>query len=206
MTQETETRYTAFEGPRRIASGELVQVAVETKAVIDRGTLAPILIFNDATSYQVEVDFRGTAADVVERLAALARARADADAASASASEAPTGPGRPKLGVVAREVTLLPRHWEWLNSQSGGASVALRKLVDGARRANEGADRLRRAQEVTYRFASVMAGDFPGFEEAMRALFAGDQARFDGLVADWPVDIREYTQRLALGAFPPDAT
>jgi hypothetical protein len=109
----------------------------------------------------------------------------------------PRSPGRPKLGVVAREVTLLPRHWEWLNRQPGGASVALRKLVEDARRVNEGRDGVRRAQEVAYRFMSTIAGDLPGFEEATRALFARDRSRFGENTLSWPADVREHASKLA---------
>jgi hypothetical protein len=140
------------------------------------------------------VDFRGTPEQVLKRLAANAEAQAAPD------REAPRGPGRPKLGVVAREVTLLPRHWDWLNSQPGGASVALRKLVEEARRANEGKDRVRRSQEAAYRFMSALAGNEAGFEEATRALFAGNRQRFDVEVASWPADVREHAQKLAAEA------
>jgi hypothetical protein len=99
--------------------------------------------------------------------------------------------------VIAREVTLLPRHWDWLATQPGGASIALRKLVEEARRASTGKDRLRQAQEAAYRFMSAMAGDLAGFEEATRALFANDRAGFGACVAQWPADIREYAERLA---------
>ena len=93
---------------------------------------------------------------------------------------APRGPGRPKLGVVAREITLLPRHWEWLAQQTGGASVAIRKLVDEARRATATtAIASASAQEAAYRFMSAMAGNLPHFEEAIRALFADDPRRFE---------------------------
>src|SRR3954468_17816734 len=162
-------RFTAFEGSRRIASGDLAQVALKTKEVIDRGEQAPVLIFDDVTSEQIEVDFRGTPEEVLKRLAGATEVTP-----THPAGEARRGPGRPRLGVVAREVTLLPRHWDWLNGQPGGASVALRKLVEQARRENEGKDRARRAREATYRFMSAMAGNLPGFEEASRALFAGD--------------------------------
>lgn len=111
------------------------------------------------------------------------------------------GPGRPKLGVVSREVTLLPRHWDWLNSQPGGASVALRKLVEEARRVNNKRDKVRCSQEVTYRFISVIAGDLPGFEESTRALFAGAPERFNDLMVSWPVDIRDHARKLAKAAF-----
>lgn len=198
METRTPTYCTAFEGTDRIASGDLVQVALSTKGVLDRGERAPVLIFDDATSELIEVDFRGTAEDVLKRLEGspyyaerLAPSPAEAEGAS------PRGPGRPKLGVVAREVTLLPRHWEWLNGQPGGASVALRKLVEDARRANEGKDRLRKSQEAAYRFISAMAGNQPGFEEANRALFAGDRLRFSDLTQDWPTDVRDHARKLA---------
>jgi hypothetical protein len=111
--------------------------------------------------------------------------------------ETPRGPGRPKLGVVAREVTLLPRHWDWLNSQPGGASVTLRKLVEQARRASEGRDRVRQSQDAANRFMSAIAGDLPGFEEATRALFAANTGRFDECVASWPADVRDHARKLA---------
>ena len=107
----------------------------------------------------------------------------------------------PELGVVAREVTLLPRHWDWLAGQPGGASVTLRKLVEQARKDNEGKDRLRRAREAAYRFLSAMAGNLPGFEEAARALFAGHRDRFAAVVAPWPQDVREHAVKLAARGF-----
>ncbi|MGY4354661.1 hypothetical protein ACVW0J_001154 [Bradyrhizobium sp. i1.7.7] len=115
---------------------------------------------------------------------------------SAPPSE-PRGRGRPKLGVVAREVTLLPRHWEWLGAQPGGASVALRKLVDEARRVSGDKDRERQARDAAYHFMLTMAGNLPQFEEASRALFADDRRRFTGLIADWPVDVRDHIVKLA---------
>ena len=135
-------------------------------------------MFNDANGQQMDLDLR--VADLGQDAAAETRGR-----------------GRPRLGVVAREVTLLPRHWDWLNSQPGGASVALRKLVDQARRTSGDADRIRAAQEAAYRFMSAVAGNFPGFEEALRALFAYDRRRFSDLVAKWPEDVRDYAIRLA---------
>jgi hypothetical protein len=111
------------------------------------------------------------------------------------------GRGRPKLGVVAREVTLLPRHWQWLSVQPGGASVAIRKLVEEARKANAGKNRVRRAREVAYRFMSAMAGNLSGFEEATRALFGKDSERFQSLTDSWPRDVRDYARKLAAAAF-----
>src|SRR5205809_1075295 len=115
---------TAFIGTRRIASGPVADVALAAKRVADRGD--NVLIFDDATAQTIEIDFRGSAADVSARLAQ----RVDLRAAPTQEAEAPRGPGRPKLGVVAREVTLLPRDWDWLAGQPGGASVALRKRVE----------------------------------------------------------------------------
>jgi uncharacterized protein len=189
-TEQPRTRCIAFEGSRCIASGELEPVALKTKEVIDRGESSAILIFDDTTSALIEVDFRGTPEDVRNRIVGMGEKEPP-----------PRGPGRPKLGVVAREVTLLPRHWEWLNSQPGGASVALRRLVEEARRTNAGRDRVRQSQDAAYRFMSAMAGNLPGFEEATRALFAGNRDRFVEQIAAWPVDVRDHARRLADAAF-----
>jgi len=196
MRAGLQTPCTAFKGPRCIAAGELADVALKAKTAVDKGE--QVLIFDDTTSESIEVDFRGSAEDVLRRLA-----QTDGNQAT---PDGPRGPGRPKLGVVAREITLLPRHWDWLNAQPGGASVALRKLVEEARRANGGKDRVRQSQEATYRFMSIMAGNRPGFEEAMRALFAGHRDRFDQLIAPWPKDVRHHARKLAadaLDAQPP---
>lgn len=176
--------YTAFEGPRRIAAGALLDVVLAVKDVGDSHANG-LLIF-DPSGRVVDVDLRGTAEDIKARL---------------EPDSAPRGPGRPKLGVVAREVTLLPRHWEWLNAQSGGASVALRKLIDAARNSGGGGDRVRTAREDAYRFMSTMAGNEPGFEEATRALFAGHPARFDEHTAAWPADVRDHARAVAAASF-----
>jgi hypothetical protein len=181
---------TAFAGARRIAAGALAEVAPTVKQLLDQGESEAILVFDDDSGKVVEVDFRGSTDDVRRRFARLEPLAA-------------RGPGRPKLGVVAREVTLLPRHWDWLASQPGGASVALRKLVEEARRAHAGRDRARRAQEAAYCFMSAMAGDRPGFEEVSRALFAGERERFAALIEGWPADIRGHLDRLAAGSFDP---
>jgi hypothetical protein len=203
MGNRNSAHCTAFEGFRCIASGELEEVVLATKRVVDRGERAPVLIFDDASSEQIEVDFRGTSEDVLRRLAQKAGAGAAAtDVPVDPERGGPRGPGRPKLGVVAREVTLLPRHWDWLNGQPGGASVALRKLVEAARRANEGKDRVRRSREATYWFMSAMAGNLPGFEEAARALFAGDPGRFAEQIRDWPEDIRRHLEWMSQESGP----
>ena len=181
--------YTAFDGPRRIMSGPLPQVAISLKDAPQR---ADLLVFDDATGRQVDLDTRGTPEEISIRY-------------SEQASAEPRGRGRPRLGVFAREVTLLPRHWDWLGSQPGGASVALRKLVDQARRTSGDRDRVRTAQEATYRFISAIAGNLPGFEEATRALFAYDRRRFGDLIAGWPEDIRDYAIKLAFADQDPSA-
>jgi hypothetical protein len=183
---------TAFAGPRQIARGPLADVALAVKAAGTAGG-ETVLAFDDATGAVVDLDLRGSTADVVARLAERARQ----EAGSGKPDAAPQGPGRPRLGVVAREVTLLPRHWEWLAAQPGGASQALRRLVDQARRADGGQTRARADRERAYRFMSAMAGNLPGFEEAARALFAGDAAGFADRMAEWPPDVRTYALALA---------
>jgi uncharacterized protein len=203
----------AFAGHTCVASGSLIHVAQEVKALLDTQPTTVVLILDAVTSEPVEVDFRGTPEDVVARLPeAPVCGSAPAGAtppvgAPPPADEASTqpaqsrAPGRPRLGVVAREVTLLPRHWEWLCEQPGGASVTLRKLVEEARRSTVGEARIRRAREACYRFMNTVAGNEPGYEEALRALFADDRATFDSLVEDWPPDVRDHVRRLATECF-----
>lgn len=188
-------RCTAFSGPQRIASGELRHVAMKAKQAFDLHPDRPVLVFDDADGRTVEVPLELPAADLLRLLAQPQLAT------SADAAPAPRRPGRPKLGVVAREITLLPRHWDWLAAQPGGASVALRRLVEEARKVSSGDDRRRAAQEATFRFMQAMAGDQPGFEEASRALFAGDVARFEEHVARWADDVRDHAAWLATDAF-----
>ena len=185
-------QYTAFKGPRRLAAGALPDVAIAVKRAEQRGD-KPILIFSDSTGRSIDLDLRGDDDAVRARLAKLAGPVAPTEAAPSE----PRGRGRPKLGVVAREVTLLPRHWEWLNAQPGGASVALRKLVEQARRTNGDADRDRAARDAAYHFMSAIAGNLPDFEEASRALFADDRRGFTRLIANWPADIRDHIVKLA---------
>jgi hypothetical protein len=189
MTETTIPSFSAFAGAKLLASGPLAEVAIAIK--IATGAIAdPIILFDNATGRSLDLDLRGSHRDIVARLP-------QPPAAEPEPAAEPRGRGRPKLGVVAREVTLLPRHWDWLGSQPGGASVALRKLVDEARRAHGDRDRQRAARDAAYHFMSTMAGDLAGFEEASRALFAGDRRRFTELVANWPVDIRDHVVRMA---------
>jgi hypothetical protein len=172
-------KLSAFVGVTLIARGDPSAVARAAHA----NRAAQPLIFHDATGRPVEFDLRGSVEDVLARLASFA--------APAKAVR-----GRPKLGVTAREVTLLPRHWDWLAAQPGGASAALRRLVDQARRDSGGGEAVRLAKEATYRVMTALAGDLPGYEEATRALFADDRARFEQLTADWPGDVGAYVREL----------
>ncbi|MFT3904812.1 MAG: DUF2239 family protein [Steroidobacteraceae bacterium] len=177
-------RFSAFDGFKRIASGPLAEVALQVRRA-ERDATRPILIFDDRTGAPLDIDTRGTDAEIAARFAASETACEPGE---------PRGRGRPKLGVVAREVTLLPRHWQWLAAQPGGASITLRRLVEAASRNPEAL--LRSARERTYRFMSALGGDLPGFEAATRALFAGDQAQFEQRLHDWPKDVREHALRL----------
>src|ERR1700735_13638 len=192
-----EPAYIAFEGDRRIASGDLREVARAAKQTLDRRPDASILVFDDASSGPIEIDFRGTVDEGLARMPDVTCAPVAFD----DAPSAPRGPRRPQLGVVAREITLLPRHWDWLAQQPGGASVAIRRLVEEARRTGEDKDRQRQAREAAYSFMSVMAGNRPHYENAIRALFAGEPARFEELIAGWPADVRDHVSRLAERAF-----
>jgi len=198
MIQSLSQHFTAFVGQRQLASGQLAEVAVAVMATSKRHVTEPIVIFDDASGRPIDLDLRGSEHDVVARLPPQPAPNSESAMDDLAVPE-PRGRGRPKLGVVAREVTLLPRHWEWLGAQPGGASVALRKLVDEARRASGDRDRIRAARDAAYHFMSAMAGDLPGFEEASRALFADDRRAFGGLIAAWPGDIRDHIIKLAFG-------
>lgn len=185
MTPTFDMNCAAFSGARLIARGAPREVLPVIKAAADAGE--DVLVFDLATGRTAEFDLRG-----------------DLEAALARLPEAPEirkGPGRPKLGVTAREVTLLPRHWDWLAGQPGGASAALRRIVEAAMREAEGPDRVRRAREATYRFMTATAGDLPNYEEATRMLFAGDWTAFDAAVAEWPEGVREVARMMAEGSW-----
>ena len=188
MPSRENAEYVVFHGQDRVAVGSRLDAALAAQRLAEQ---SGVLIFGP-DGRGVDFDLSGGPDALTARLAPEA--------------EAPRGRGRPKLGVTAREVTLLPRHWDWLAAQPGGASVALRKLVEAARRASEGPDRIRAAREAAYRFASAIGGDLPGFEEAMRALFAGDDAGFEARIQAWPADIAAQLRTYAAEAFGPDVT
>jgi hypothetical protein len=191
---------TAFAGSKLIACGSLIEVALAIRAAGIAERDGPVLTFDDSSGAVIELDLRGSTAEIVSRLTERATHEGGRNRSVGDPDTPSRGRGRPKLGVVAREVTLLPRHWEWLAAQPGGASQVLRRLVDQARRADGSQTRARAARERAYRFMSALAGDFPHFEEAARALFAGDAAGFAERMAPWPPDVRNYALRLAAGA------
>jgi len=192
MNDPLKAPHALFEGNRLLARGSLQDVVRE--AAMREGVGAdgrPLLLLDDRSGQALDVDLRGDAGTVLERL------RARFPAADGTATPAPRERGRPRLGVVAREVTLLPRHWEWLAAQPGGASQALRRLVEEARRREGGAGELRQRREAQYRAMLTLAGDLPGFEEASRALFAGDEAAFAERLRQWPADVGDYLASLS---------
>jgi hypothetical protein len=193
------TPCTAFAGHRRIASGPLGEVALTIKARVSND---PVLVFDDTTGRVIDLDLRGSDAEALERLRLVAGNQPGADQSTPVQTEdlVKRPRGRPRLGVTAREVTLLPRHWEWLAAQPGGASQALRRLVDEARRNDDGQSRSKAVQERVYRFLAALAGDLPGYEEAIRALFASDPDGFASRMATWPPDLTAYALQLAQAA------
>ncbi|WP_424952298.1 DUF2239 family protein [Deinococcus sp.] len=172
----TEPTHTAFVGTQRLVTGPLVEVLRQTKVQVKMKQGQSVLIFSDTTGRQTDYDFTGSIEEVLERALPAVK----------------TGPGRPKLGVVSREVSLLPRHWDWLEGQRGGASAALRRLVDEARKADPEGDRRRLATEAAGRFMTVMAGDLSGYEEASRALYAGDTDRLYLHISGWPEAVQTH--------------
>ena len=190
MSIQTFPRCTAFLGHRRVAEGSYADVATALASLdLSAGGL---LVFDDASGIQVDYPWP------VGYAAVQPGGGPTGDVEPAAAPSV----GRPRLGVVAREVTLLPRHWEWLGQQQGGASAALRRLVDEARNEHAERDVMRQAKESSYRFMSAIGGDLPGFEEASRALFAQDGADFSNKIAHWPVDVQTHLAWLSRNAFP----
>lgn len=190
----TYRQFVAFLGHRQLARGSAATVARAAHAA--RPGETPLFVFDAATSAPIDLDLRGSADEAAAR------------AEQALAPEPARGRGRPRLGVVAHEVTLLPRHWDWLRAQPGGASVALRKLVEAASRdpRQEAHTANRRAQEAAYKFMHAIGGDLPGFEEATRALFARNGDAFAAHIAGWPEDIRSHALALAQPALAPKET
>lgn len=205
MSRPSTKPCTAFTGRRLLISGSLADVAIAVAR--SAGAADSVLVFDDATGDVVDLDLRGSDAEILQRLSepprpsvGRYRPKAGETARAGAAEDGQKTRGRPKLGVVAREVTLLPRQWEWLAHQPGGASATLRRLVEDARKAVHPRQQRRAAQEAAYRFMQAIAGDLPNYEEATRSLFADDLAGLEERIAPWPEDIRAYAMRLASGS------
>lgn len=179
--------FTAFVGERLLIAGPAWEVGIAVRKALDQNDSA-ILIFDDQTGKQVDFDLRGTDEEITTRLKSQEQPQRDGS---------PRSPGRPKLGVVAREVTLLPRHWDWLSQREGGASAELRRLVDSARKQTDSGQVARKAEQASDRFMMTMLGNQPMYEDAARALYAGDRTRFLALSDSWPVDLRDHARQLA---------
>jgi len=179
-----DATYTAFAGVRRVAAGTLADVLPVLKRRFDRNRSEIVLVYDDATGRQVDFDLTGPLDEVLER----------------ALPTASRGPGRPRLGVTSREVSLLPRHWEWLEHQSSGTSGALRRLVERGIAHQPGRERARRIRAALSTVLTAMAGDRPNYEESTRAMFRGDVNGFEALVKRWPRDIRTYAVERARAA------
>ena len=185
MEPKANRDYVAFADNKKIASGDIIDVALKVKKYTKDHADSAILVFDEITSSQVELDLRGTDEAIERRLASLLEPE-----------EKKCGPGRPKLGVISKEVTLLPQHWEWLALQPGGASVTLRKLIEEAKKKSFSKDQIRQAQDAVYKFMHAVAGDFPNYEDALRALYAADSRQFRKMISDWPKDVQEHLLKI----------
>jgi len=180
--------YTAFAGVTHLVTGDLRTMITGVREYLQREKQDPVLIFDDQTGKQVDFNFQGTLEQVLARVLPPSPKK---------------GPGRPNLGVVSREVSLLPRHWDWLERQPQKASGTLRRLVESAMKSESQEDRSRRRLEAAGRFMWSMAGNLEGFEEASRALYAGNGAGFAERIASWPADIRQHLERMVQQAGDP---
>lgn len=184
--------YTAFEGHKLLSHGSLETIAVDIRKQLKARPEARILIFSDSSGKQMDLDLSGTEKETLERLKVF----------QANDTCQAQGPGRPKLGVVSREVSLLPQHWEWLSNQQGGASATLRRLVEEKiKQPLSSKDQVKKDQEVAFKFLTAIAGDLPNFEEAIRYLYRRDKKKFKDLIASWPGDLKTHTMRLTENVF-----
>lgn len=197
---EESNTYTAFAGSKLFCCGALTEVALKVKRHIGKAEHGEVLIFSDATGKAMDFNFQGSEKDVLKRLKPFA-GEEGLGGQDAAGNTAVTGPGRPRLGVISREVSLQPRQWEWLASQSGSASAILRRLVDEARKKAGEGNSFKQLQEKTYKFMSVMAGDLRGYEEALRALYKKDEKGFLLHTEEWPRDVRAHAAELAAPVF-----
>lgn len=173
--------------------GDLADVVLKIKKHLGNAENSSILLFSDATGKTMDFNFHGTKQDILKRLEVYT----SADESGAAVS----GPGRPKLGVVSREVSLLPKHWEWLATQPGGASATLRLLVEEAQKKSLHTPSVKQLQERAYKVMTTLAGDLQGYEEALRALYKKDGKTFRTHIQAWPTDVKKYVNELTKAIF-----
>jgi len=195
---EQLTTYTAFEGSELVFRGSLQHVVTKIKKRMGKTSHSEVLLFSDETGKLMDFNFHGTEKDVLKRLEVFSSV---SDRHGKEESASPAGPGRPKLGVISREVSLLPRHWEWLAAQPSGSSATLRKLIEEAKKKSSGGATVKQLQERCYKVMSVLAGDLSGYEEALRSLYKKDEERFLVQIKEWPKDIRKHIAELARPVF-----
>lgn len=191
IMESTDT-YTAFEGNKQIFQGPLSDVVLKIKKRLGKEENSSILIFSNSSGKTIDFNFHGHERDVQRRLEVYVTEEAPTEN---------TGPGRPKLGVISREISLLPRHWEWLATQTGGTSATLRNLVEEAKKKSANGNQIKQAQERTYKFMSAIAGDFEGYEEALRALYKKDKKNFLAQIQSWPCDVKDHAIEMASPLF-----
>ena len=176
-----QAQYIAFEAQTQVGGGDLEQTLTAAKQRIDNGSNpAAVLIFEVSTGRQRDFDFRGSLADVLDNALPPAPKR---------------GRGRPRLGVTAREITLLPRHWSWLETQGKSPSATIRNLVEQAMRDDPKHTEGKPDAEALVRIMSAVGGNLPGFEEAVRSLYRSDHGAFKQQTAEWPDDLRRFLGR-----------
>ena len=190
--EHTVQSYTAFNNQHILIQGSLEKVVLKVKKQLEQHPSSDVLIFSDSSGKKMDFDLRGSENEVLARLEKFI----GKDALSTT-----SGPGRPKLGVISREVSLLPRHWEWLSTQSGGASASLRRLIDETKKQTSAREIIKQAQERTYKFMTTIAGNLSNYEDALRALFSKDKKLFEDHINDWPKDIKKQTIKLAGDVF-----
>lgn len=182
----TKNTYTAFVGNTRLITDSLLNVALAIKN--QQHDSAPILIFEDQTGKQIDVNITGSESDIQQRYAEL---------------ETVKKVGRPKLGVISREITLQQKHWDWLDLQNSSASAVIRKLIDQELNNAQSESNIMMTKQTTDRFMSAMLGNMPNYEEATRALYQGNKEGFLELIQDYPNDLKEYLNLRTVNIFKP---
>ncbi len=191
MESNINCNCTVFSGTKIIATGQLKEIISKVKDYLKRNNIEPLLIFDDMTSEQLEINFSESNEAILKSF------KKDRNEITKKSSNV----GRPKLGVVSREISLLPRHWEWLSKQPKGASATLRILVEEAKKQNQPQEQIRPAQDATYTFMNSIAGNLPNYEEALRALYSRDKKNFQKQISSWPKDIVIHIKKLIENIF-----